>query len=116
MLAVWRPAHDPKNPSKVAWLADSTYAGPIRIRAGQVDGSGQILLGAPDNRGRGTPVKTIGGIGFYTELNLLEASSDTVPSTRPWRLWPSSTYIASAGCYAWEVDGLDFTEVITSRA
>jgi hypothetical protein len=37
------------------------------------------------------------------------------PGTSPggsWRSWPSYTYAAMAGCYAWQVDGANFTELI----
>jgi hypothetical protein len=27
-------------------------------------------------------------------------------------MWPSGTYVATPGCYAWQVDGLGFTELI----
>jgi hypothetical protein len=100
---------DPEHPWKVAWFADPSYSGPIRIRGGRIDGSGQLLLGGGQHVG--APVKTVEGTDLYAEL-LLE--TDVNSTTRsPWRVWPSFTYIATPGCYAWQVDGLGFTELIT---
>lgn len=101
---------DPEHPQKVAWIADPNYKGPIRIRGGRIDGSGQLLLGGPDNHWRGAPVKTVEGTDLYTELDLMESHTTSKPG---WRVWPSATYIATPGCYAWQIDGLGFTEIIT---
>ena len=101
------------HPTKVAWGAAPTYNGPIRIRGGRLDGTGQLLLDAPDNRWRGASVKTVDGSELVPELDLLESHS-TFPNVPPgWRIWPSGTYVATAGCYAWQVDVIGFTEVIT---
>lgn len=106
---------DPDHPQKVVWLADPSYSGPIRIRGGKLDGGGQLLLGGPDNLWRGTPVNTVEGTNLYPELDFLETHTISKPPP-PWRVWPSMTYIATPGCYAWQVDGLGFSEVITIQA
>jgi hypothetical protein len=100
---------DPEHPWKVSWFADPSYSGPIRIRGGRIDGSGRLLLGGGHHGG--APVKTVEGTDLYAELIL---ETDVTSTTRsPWRVWPSFTYIATPGCYAWQVDGLGFTEFIT---
>ncbi len=99
--------------NKVAWAADPSYSGPIRIRGGRIDGSGQLLLGAPDNYWRGAPVKTVEGTDLYPELDFLESHSIFPNVPAGWRMWPSGTYVASPGCYAWQVDGVGFSELIT---
>jgi len=33
-----------------------------------------------------------------------------------WQFWPGGTEVTSAGCYAYQVDGTGFTEVIVFRA
>jgi len=99
--------------NKVAWAADPSYSGPIRIRGGRIDGSGQLLLDAPDNYWRGAPVKAIQGSNLYPELDFLESHSIFPNVPAGWRMWPSGTYVASPGCYAWQVDGVGFTELIT---
>jgi len=103
---------DAQHPQKVAWIADPKYTGPIRIRGGRIDGSGQLLLGGPDNHWSGAPVKTVEGTDLYPELDFLESHTISNPPS-PWRIWPSATYIATPGCYAWQVDGVGFTDIIT---
>ena len=106
---------DSAHPQKVVWIADPNYTGPIRIRGGRIDGSGQLLLGGPDNQWRGAPVNRVEGTDLYPELDFLEShTSANPPST--WRTWPSATYISTPGCYAWQVDGLGFTEIISVHA
>jgi hypothetical protein len=100
---------DPEHSQKVAWIANPSYTGPIRIRGGRIDGDGHLLLGGPDNHWRGASLKTVDGTDLYPELDFLE--SNTLSSSN-WRIWPSATYIDKAGCYAWQVDGLGFTEII----
>jgi hypothetical protein len=107
---------DPEHPQKVAWIADPSYSGPIRIRGGRIDGSGQLLLGGPDNHWRGAPIKTVETTDLYPELDFLETHSIFSNPPSPWRVWPSMTYIATPGCYAWQIDGLGFTELITIQA
>jgi hypothetical protein len=104
---------DPAHSNKVVWAADPSYSGPIRIRGGRIDGRGQLLLGGPDNYWPAAPVKTVEGTDLYPELDFLESHS-TFPNMPPgWRMWPSGTYVTTPGCYAWQVDGRGFTEVIT---
>ena len=105
---------DPAHPQKVAWFADPSYTGPVRIRGGRIDGNGQLLLGS-HSYGRGAPVKTVEGTDLYSELDLFDTNVTSNPPSR-WRIWPSFTYIATSGCYAWQADGLGFTEVITIQA
>jgi len=104
---------DPSHPQKVAWIADPSYSGPIMIRGGRIDGTGQMLFGSR-RYGRGAPVKRVEGSDLYPEL-FLETDVTASPASR-WRGWPSFTYIATPGCYAWQVDGLGFTEFITIQA
>ena len=104
----------PTTGNKVLWVADPAYGGPIRIRGGQLDGDGDLLLGGPlHNYWLGQPVKHVSGFDLYRELDLIESGT---PTGAPWRAWPSETYIATPGCYAWQVDGLGFTEIITIQA
>jgi hypothetical protein len=104
---------DPGHPQKVAWIADPSYSGPIRIRGGRIDGSGQLLLGSR-RYARGASVKTVEGTDLYSELLLETDLTSTSPTTG--RVWPSFTYIAIPGCYVWQVDGIGFTEFITIQA
>ena len=44
------------------------------------------------------------------------------PADRPgddpvdWFSWPTVTYVKSSGCFAYQIDGTTFTEVIVFRA
>ena len=104
---------NPHHSNKVVWAADPSYSGPIRIRGGQIDGIGQLLFDSFDNRWRGAPVKTVDGSGLVPEMDLLESHSAFPNVPASWRMWPSGTYVPTPGCYAWQVDGLGFTELIT---
>jgi hypothetical protein len=104
---------DPEHLNKVVWAANPSYSGPIRIRGGRIDGSGQVLFESFDNRWRGAPVKTVEGTSLYPELDIVESHSTFPNVPTGWRMWPSIMYLASAGCYGWQVDGLGFTEVFT---
>lgn len=103
---------DPQHSNKVVWAADPSYSGPVRIRGGRIDSSGQLLFDSFDNMWQGTSIKTVDGSKLVPELDLLESHS-TFPNVPPgWRMWPSGTYVATPGCNAWQVDGLGFTELI----
>jgi hypothetical protein len=104
---------DSQHANKVAWAADGSYAGPIRIRGGRVDGhTGAILFGGYDNNWKGRPLKTVDGDGLYPELDLLVSHSSFPNSPPGWRIWPTGVYVATPGCYALQVDGVGFTELI----
>jgi hypothetical protein len=87
---------------KVLWIASPDYAGPILIRGGRLDGVGQVTFAA----GPGTPIPEF-------RLSVSGASS---AGQSAWREWPSYTYVPSVGCYAYQIDGLGFTQVIVFRA
>ena len=53
------------------------------------------------------------GSDLYPELDFLESHSIFPNVPAGWRMWPSGTYVASPGCYAWQVDGVGFSEIIT---
>jgi hypothetical protein len=103
----------PEHLNKVAWGAYPSYSGPIRIRGGRIDGSGQVLFESFDNRWSGAPVKTFEGTHLYPELDFLESNSTAANVPKGWRMWPSLMHIATPGCYGWQVDGLGFTKVFT---
>lgn len=83
---------------KVLFAARPDYQGPVLIRGGEL-GGGELL-------GFG------GGLTPAAELRLPASGG----STGGWRSWPSYTRLRAGGCYAWQVDGLGFSEVIVFRA
>lgn len=88
-------------PTKVLWFARPSYRGSILIRGRQIDGSGVVTLGTgPDTQ---------------TSLRLASPGADA-SGTGGWRNWPSYTFVAEPGCYAYQVDGDTFSETIVFRA
>jgi hypothetical protein len=86
----------------VTWVANATYTGPILIRGGEIGGGGAIGFG--------------GGSRPYDELQLLDAGRQAPAVVNGGRAWLSYTRVRSSGCYAYQVDGTSFSEVIVFRA
>jgi hypothetical protein len=107
------------------WLIEPTYEGPVLIRGQQINGSGIVTFAEPitfpvsgfSNAGSPPPgaavtTVTIGGqaVPFYKELDLPAMSSTDVKGF--WRMFFARTHIEAAGCYAFQLDGLDFSLAI----
>ncbi len=104
----------PSGVTKVLWAANPIYTGPIRIRGGQLDGPRNLLFDSSSgNEWRGAPAKVLqtpnGVFDLDVELDFQVSGTST---GAPWRNWPSYTYVGSPGCYAWQIDGVSFTELI----
>jgi hypothetical protein len=89
---------------KTLWYADPTYQGRALIRGRRIDGTGEVRFD-------------------YAEGKSLqpEALFDTRLSRQPNGQWPSwigatRLRVDSPGCYAFQVDGDIFTEVVVFRA
>ena len=83
---------------KTLWFAFPTYQGPILLRGRQLDGTGPLAMGEPPTVDPQLPAgPTANGEGGFRE-------------------WPGGTWVKAAGCYGWQVDGLDFSYVIVFRA
>ncbi len=85
----------------VTWTAAASYTGPILIRGAEVGGSDRLGFGEAS-----TP---------YDELQLLD-SGRGAPARAGRRAWLTETRAQAPGCYAYQVDGTDFSEVIVFRA
>lgn len=82
---------------KTLWIAAPSYAGRVLVRARQLDGDGMVRFWADGQYG-------------LEELRLPVDGWATSPEVDPsWRQWPSSTGAQTAGCYGYQIDGLDFT-------
>ncbi len=91
------PGPDGLYETKVVWVSRGGYNGPAMIRVGRLDAAGR---------------------GHVRLLYDPAASRDdsvifTVPEDPT--NWPSTTSIPAPGCYAYQVDGLTFTEIIVFR-
>lgn len=80
-------------------LADPGYRGPVLIRARQLDG--------------GYPV----GFGFQTVIGSRNATlAHALILANGLRDWAGISWLRSPGCYAWQLDGPDFSGVIVLKA
>ena len=84
---------------KTLWFSEPSYQGPFVIRAKRIDGSGPIAFGE-------TP----------TLAPLVVPPGETLNSSAGYRTAPGGTWVKAPGCYAWQVDGLNFSNVIVVNA
>jgi hypothetical protein len=84
---------------KTLWFSDPTYQGPWRIRGQRIDAEGIIAFGEQPTVGELVvpPAPTLTGGDGYREA-------------------PGGTYIRAAGCYASQIDGVGFSNVIVFEA
>jgi hypothetical protein len=85
--------------SKTLWFARPGYRGPVFIRGRQLDGPHVVVFGEGPSlidpqMGTGATLNGRGG----------------------WRQWPGGTWLRTPGCYAWQIDGSGFSEVIVFEA
>jgi hypothetical protein len=83
---------------KTDWFSVPSYQGPFVIRATRLGGSGQVGMGETPNVGP-----------------LVMPPGPSVNDDKGWRNAPGDTWVRAPGCYAWQVDGLTFSEVIVIR-
>ena len=94
----WYPSEWSGN--KVAWVARKGFAGRVLIRGWRRDGSDAVRFGDKPQP--------------QTELRLTFSAKDR--GEGGWLNKGTYTRIRAPGCYAWQLDGRDFTHVITFRA
>ncbi len=87
--------------AEVTWSVPGSYAGPLLIRGGMM-GGGALGFGT--------------GTVPYDELQLLDAGQGAPRVAGKGRAWITYTRVRSGGCYAYQVDGTDFTETVVFRA
>lgn len=86
--------------SKTLWVVAPSYSGPVIVRGVQLDGNGPVGFGEGP---------AIGHLIIPPEptVNMLDDGSRTAPG---------GTFVKTPGCYALQVDGLDFSFVIVFEA
>ena len=87
--------------AEVTWAVPASYTGPLLIR-------GAMLGGDPIGFGTGAVP--------YDELQLLDAGRGAPRVAGGGRAWVTYTRVRGGGCYAYQVDGTGFSEVIVFRA
>jgi hypothetical protein len=88
---------------KTLWFSVPRYQGPFVIRAERLDKPGPVRLGGSGELpASATPIVVPPG--------------PTLNSYNGWRTVPSGMWAKAPGCYAWQVDGLTFTEIIVVKA
>lgn len=88
--------------AEVTWTVSGSYTGPLLIRGAMLGGGGALGFGTatvPDD-----------------ELQLLDAGQGAPRVASGGRAWITYSRVRSGGCYAYQVDGSDFSEVVVFRA
>jgi len=87
--------------AEATWTVPASYTGPLLIR-GAMLGGGAIGFGT--------------GAVPYDELQLLDGGKGAPGVEGGGRAWITYTRVRSGGCYAYQVDGTGFSEVVVFRA
>ena len=85
---------------KSFWVASPSYSGPFTVRGARVDGPGDIAFGANPQ--------------VITEIAVPAGPTQQVSAG--YRIANEPTMVTTAGCYALEVDGVGFSDVIVFKA
>src|SRR6266550_565947 len=84
---------------KTLWFAEPGYRGPVFIRGRRLLDDKPIVFGE-----------------VPTLIDPQLPPTQTLNGTGGWRQWPGSTFLRTLGCYAWQIDGTDFSHVIVFRS
>ena len=84
---------------KTLWFVMPSYSDAVFVRGARIDGSGPVGFGEAPFIG-----------------HLIIPPGPTLNGTNGYRQAPGGTFVKTAGCYAWQVDGADFTYVIVFQA
>jgi hypothetical protein len=85
------------------WFATPGYVGPFVVRAARLGARAPIEV-QPDQTGLGP------GRGA-----LIVAAGPTANTQDGYRTIPGSTWVRTPGCYAWQVDGQGFSEIVVAN-
>lgn len=88
---------------KTLWAVDPEYDGPVLIRGRGIDPPQALRFVQPSS--------TVGG--YERQVRELEMRAEQSDS---WRYGPSVTILPGPGCYAFQVDGTNFSEVMVFEA
>jgi len=85
---------------KTLWFVLPSYAGPVLVRGARIDGPGRVAFGEG---------AVIGHLIIPPGPTINEYPDG-------YRTAPGGTYVQSPGCYAWQIDGVDFSYQIVFKA
>lgn len=88
---------------KTLWLSDDSYAREALVRGGSVDQKGEMIFW------------TVGG-GYDSALRLTVEPWVSGGSPSGWREWNGGAFFTEPGCYAYQIDGEGFTDVVVVEA
>jgi hypothetical protein len=84
---------------KTLWFARPNYQGPVLTRGAELSGSYEPTFGEDGSL-----------------VDPLLSAGPTTNGEHGFREWPGATWIRASGCYAWQVDGTSFSEVVVFEA
>ncbi len=86
---------------KILWIGDKRYEGPALIRGKRIDREGGLhfVLGSA------TTDEFLLTAGGWAHATPVDGTSH----------WPSGVVVRGGGCYAFQIDGTDFTTVVVLR-
>lgn len=88
-----------------SWFVGPRYSGPLLIRGRQIDGSGTLRLAGDESS------------EARDELLLPPAlAGEATTDAAGWTTWPVAVTVPGPGCYAIQIDGADFQQVIVFQA
>jgi hypothetical protein len=87
---------------KTPWAIRRSYAGPILVRGARIDRRGQVRFAY--------------GYGDHLRELQWDAGADQgLPPDPRFRFLASGTLFRAAGCYAYQIDGISFSEIVVVR-
>jgi hypothetical protein len=94
---------------KTLWVVKPRFREtPILVRGGGMAGGGRLRFAIEGWGGLAKTASLPDGTSIGAELHL-EGGFGSEPG---WRHYPTTTFFRRAGCYAFQVDGRDFSSVI----
>lgn len=85
---------------KTLWLSDDAYKDIALVRGGRIDAPGGLLFYPGD------------GPDMTSDMRLTREGWVSGGSPAGWREWNSGVFFAAPGCYAFQIDGQDFTDTV----
>jgi len=99
---------------KTIWFSPPSYDGPWLIRAVRLRGQGAIDLSDQPSPRPGPQGNRAGS--RFSPTAVFVPAGPTLNTGAGYRTDPRTTWISAPGCYAWQVDGLNFSRLIVFEA